>query len=207
MNLPVERILWAPTNSAHHNHLHVVGDPRMAQSELPTSGIWTPAIVEIVDALDARFGPGEHFIIDPDASWTHMGVYNPRKIAGTNIWSQHAGANAIDLGPYYGVEEQQKFYDFLTGKEEDMPLTDAEIAKIAKETATAVVSRVLTDSSNYADPPGLGRQVQLIRAKVGRNEFLLRKVLAELGQLDGVSIDVEALEEELAHGLAERLQE
>lgn len=118
MSLPIERILWAPTNSAHDNHLHVVGKPRMAQWELPTNGIWTPSINVIVDALDARFGQGEHFIINPDAAWTHMGVYNPRYIAGTKTWSQHAGANAIDIGPYYGQAEQQIFYDFLTGKEE-----------------------------------------------------------------------------------------
>lgn len=125
--LPIHRIIWAPDNDAHWNHLHVEGIPHMAQDELPTDGIWTPAIGAIFDALDARYGAGEHFIIDPDAAWTHMGVYNPRYIGGTTIWSQHAGANAIDIGPYYGVEEQQEFYDFLTRKEEDMTETQARI--------------------------------------------------------------------------------
>lgn len=130
--LPIAKILWAPTNAAHYNHLHVEGDPRFNQNQLPTNGIWTPAINAIVDALDAAIGPGEHFIIDPDAPWTHMGVYNPRYIAGTTIWSQHAGANAIDIGPYYGVEEQQLFYDFLTGKEEDVftPHEETQLKKL-----------------------------------------------------------------------------
>ncbi len=120
MSLPIARIIWYKTDpDAHGNHLHVEGDPRYHQWELPTNGIWTPAIGAIFDALSERYGEGEHFIIDPDAPWTHMGVYNPRYISGTSIWSQHAGANAIDIGPYYD-EEQQEFYDFLTGKEEDM---------------------------------------------------------------------------------------
>lgn len=120
MSLPIAKIIWYKTDPGPHgNHLHVEGDPRFAQWEMPTNGIWTPAINAIVDALDDRYGEGEHFIIDPDAPWTHMGVYNPRYISGTTIWSQHAGANAIDIGPYYD-EEQQEFYDFLTGKEEYM---------------------------------------------------------------------------------------
>ena len=45
---------------------------------------------------------------------------------------------------------------------DDMALSEEDLDRIA----TAVVSRVLTDSANYADPPGLGRQIQLIRANV-----------------------------------------
>lgn len=48
------------------------------------------------------------------------------------------------------------------GLEDDMPLSNSDVDRVA----TAVVSRVLTDSADYADPPGLGRQVQLIRATV-----------------------------------------
>lgn len=128
MSLPIAKIIWHKTDpsGAHDNHLHVEGDPRFFQSQLPTNGIWTPAIGAIFDALSARYGEGEHFIIDPDAPWTHMGVYNPRYIRGTTIWSQHAGANAIDIGPYY-YEEQQEFYDFLTRKEDDMTELQARI--------------------------------------------------------------------------------
>lgn len=116
--LPIERILWAPTNSAHHNHLHVVGDPRLSQSQLPTGGAWTRAIIEIVAELDRAFGEGAHWQSTDSigAGWTHMGVFNPRYIGGTSTWSQHAGANAIDIGPYYGVRGQQKFFDFLTAE-------------------------------------------------------------------------------------------
>lgn len=52
-------------------------------------------------------------------------------------------------------------YDLLP-LEDDMPLSEDDVQRVA----TAVVSRVLTDSANYADPPGLGRQIQLIRANV-----------------------------------------
>lgn len=50
------------------------------------------------------------FLIDPirdyiEDRWpdvTSKGVYNRRKIAGTNTWSQHAWANAWDIGPPKG---------------------------------------------------------------------------------------------------------
>ena len=40
---------------------------------------------------------------------------------GTTVWSQHAWANALDVGPYHGVDEQQRFYDFLMGKPVEVP--------------------------------------------------------------------------------------
>lgn len=128
MNLPIAKILWAPTNAAHYNHLHVEGAPTRGGD---CTSQWTPAIRQIVDALNDRFGTGGHYQVwDDSFGWTHMGVYNCRDIAGTTIPSQHSFSNAIDIGPYYGVEQQQKFLDFLTGKEEDMPLSDSDIQRI-----------------------------------------------------------------------------
>ena len=125
--LPVERILWAPTNSAHYNHLHVVGLPRLRQDELPTSFQVTDPIEVIMAALDEEFGVGDHYQVNDDSlGWTHMGIYNDRFIGDTSIWSQHAGGNAIDIGPYNGLDMQQKFYDFLTLKEDTMALTKHE---------------------------------------------------------------------------------
>lgn len=121
MSLPVERILWAKTNSAHHDHLHVVGDPRVNGTLADCNSNMTRSIQIIIRALDERFGKGGHHQHgDADSfGWTHMGVYNCRYIAGTTTPSQHAFANAVDIGPYYGVEEQQVFYDFLIGKENE----------------------------------------------------------------------------------------
>lgn len=135
MDLPVERILWAPTNRAHHNHLHVVGAPRVSGTlSKDCTSKWTDAVEVIVAALDLRFGQGGHWQVadwDGEFNWTHMGVYNCRPIGGTDTPSQHAFSNAIDIGPYYGVEQQQKFYDFLTGKDE-MAFTAHEV-KVLKD--------------------------------------------------------------------------
>ena len=114
MSLPVLKILWAPTNAAHYDHLHVEGDPKVEGTLADCSSTWTPAVRQIWEALDEQF-PG----------WTTLGVFNCRNIANTSIPSQHAFSNAIDIGPYYGVEEQQKFYDFLTGEDEMTPEQEA----------------------------------------------------------------------------------
>lgn len=137
MDLPVERILWAPTNSAHNNHLHVVGLPRKKGVPPFTNPGMTDSIEVIVAALDLRFGEGAYWQhADATTGWTHMGIYNRRRIAGSSTWSQHAYANAIDIGPYYGVEQQQKFYDFLTGKDE-MAFTAHEV-KVLKDLVSAL---------------------------------------------------------------------
>lgn len=132
---PVGLILWAGNNSAHHNHLHVeppstyrgYTDGRGDQPPTTTSGM-TDGVRAIYDALVERFGVGRYFTVADGADWTHMGWYNRRPISGSKRWSQHAWGNAIDIGPYYGVKEQEEFYNFLTGREEQM---DAEYEVIA----------------------------------------------------------------------------
>ncbi len=58
----------------------------------------------------------------PSSQWspgtTGRGIYNRRYIAGTTTWTQHSWSNAVDLGWLYGVKQQQKVYNFLTGREE-----------------------------------------------------------------------------------------
>lgn len=107
-------ILWAgnePEN--HYNHLHV--EPPQQLSGEPSD--WSPitqGLRAIIDALELAFGPYAYFTrATATTKWTHMGTFNRRKIAGSNTWSQHAYNNAIDIGPYYGIEQQRKFYEFL----------------------------------------------------------------------------------------------
>lgn len=117
MALPIRTILWAGNDSNHHDHLHVEGLPRKTGTPPLTNPGMTDSVEEIYTALVQKFGRPAYM---SGGDWTHMGWYNRRRIAGTTIWSQHAWSNALDIGPYYGVAEQQKFYDFLTGKEDDM---------------------------------------------------------------------------------------
>jgi hypothetical protein len=112
MDLPIKSILWAPSNDAHYNHLHVEGDPRFTGTPPTSNPGMSPAVAVIYQALKDEFGEPAYMT---GGDWTHMGWYNRRTIAGTTVWSQHAWSNALDIGPYYGVAEQQKFYDFLTG--------------------------------------------------------------------------------------------
>lgn len=118
--LPVGTILWAKNRpSDHNNHLHVEPPPprKTGVPPLKNPGM-SPGVRVIYDALVVEFGTGYYFT-DPEPPtalhWSHMGGWNRRKIAGTQTWSQHAWWNALDIGPYYGVAEQQRFYDFLTG--------------------------------------------------------------------------------------------
>ena len=116
----VGTILWAKNRpSDHYNHLHVEPPTRKTGTPPLTNPGMTDGVKAIYDGLTARFGTGYYFT-DPrsaDADWSHMGGWNRRMIAGTSTWSQHAWWNALDIGPFYGVEEQQRFYDFLTGQE------------------------------------------------------------------------------------------
>lgn len=127
MHFPIGTILWAGNNSKHLDHLHVeppsifIGytDGRGEQPPAHNPGM-SSGVQEIYRALIREFGEGDYFIDpEPDTEWTHMGWYNRRPIAGSLRWSQHAWGNAIDIGPYYGVNEQRKFFDFLTGKHMD----------------------------------------------------------------------------------------
>jgi hypothetical protein len=85
----------------------------------------TPSIKIILAALNERF-PGEKWLDgsrNPDGQWSPgtptRGIYNRRKIQPRNVtWSQHSWSNASDLGWLYGIAEQQRIYDFLTGKEQ-----------------------------------------------------------------------------------------
>lgn len=114
--LPIHKIIWAPA-PLHDNHLHVEGSPRFSGTPPLTNPGRSPSIDVIYKALTAEFGTPYYFTDDPPAgsSWSHMGWYNRRPPRGSSTgWSQHAYANALDIGPYYGRKEQQVFYDFLT---------------------------------------------------------------------------------------------
>jgi hypothetical protein len=124
MTLPIKSILWAPSNSAHYNHLHVEGDPRFTGTPPLGNPGMSPSVQVIYAALIDEFGMPAYMT---GGDWTHMGWYNRRPIAGTNSWSQHSWANALDIGPYYGVEEQQRFYDFLTGQQ--LPQQEADMQR------------------------------------------------------------------------------
>ena len=136
MALPIKSILWAPSNAAHYNHLHVEGDPRFTGTPPALNPGMSPAIQVIYAALTKEFGKPSYMT---GGDWTHMGWYNRRRIAGTSVWSQHAWSNALDIGPYYGVAQQKKFYDFLTNTGDDMALT-ADEEKFVKDMFKAVVT-------------------------------------------------------------------
>ena len=143
-DLPIAKIIWAGSDRTgnHDNHLHVEGDPIFTGTPPLTNPGMSPSVKIIYEALKRRFGTTAYFLDAKakDADWTHMGWYNRRKIAGSTTWSQHSWSNAIDLGPYWYVKEQQVFYDFLTGREaariEDMFTADE--LKILKDLCRAV---------------------------------------------------------------------
>lgn len=176
--LPVAKILWAPTNSAHYNHLHVEGPHVDGTLEEDCTPVWTPAVREIWDALSAEF-PG----------WSNMGVFNCRNIAGTNIPSQHAFSNAIDIGPYYGVEEQLPFYNFL--KEDSMP--DVGAVEGVDPVFDAVWKEMQAEGvfSQYTDPDDKPRMEELAAflsrytSHVVKDE--IRKAVAGLPTSSGLS--------------------
>jgi hypothetical protein len=110
----VGTILWAKSNAAHYDHIHVEPSTRSAGVPPLKNPGMTDGVRFIYEALEKEFGPGAYFVNPPAGTkWTHMGGWNRRYIGGTTIWSQHAWWNALDIGPYFGVEQQQDFYDFL----------------------------------------------------------------------------------------------
>lgn len=123
MHFEIGTILGAAYNAAHYNHIHVEPKKKMTGTPPESYPGITDGVQDIMDALEGEFGRGAYFLdaSAKDADWTHMGFYNRRKIAGSDTWSQHAWANALDIGPYYGVSGQKKFYDFLTSKEVHVP--------------------------------------------------------------------------------------
>lgn len=129
----VGTILWADNRPSDHNdHLHVEPPTRKSGTPPLRNPGMTDGVRVIYDALTLQFGHGEYFLDsngryvgdDPGVHWTHMGGWNRRKIAGSNTWSQHAWWNALDIGPYIGKVEQQRFYDFLTGASTLPPIGD-----------------------------------------------------------------------------------
>lgn len=89
--------------------------------------------------------------------------------------------------------------------EDDMPLSESDVDRVA----TAVVSRVLTDSANYADPPGLGRQIQLIRANVNATLKAVNNLnevdSAQLAQDIAAELETEGIPKATADLIAARL--
>lgn len=122
---PIRLILWAGNDANHDDHLHVEGDPKYTGTPPLTNPGMTPAVRAIYAAMNRRYGTPYYFLDPkpwPPPRWSHMGYWNRRHIDRdpNKPWSQHAYANALDIGPLYGVTEQQPIYDYLTGK--DIPL-------------------------------------------------------------------------------------
>lgn len=137
MRLPVHRIIWAATRADHHDHLHVEGSP-LGRGTPPADhpGI-TPSLKVILSHLDAAF-----------PEWPSLGIYNRRPIRAGGVdrpdlgWSQHAYANAVDIGSLFGVAAQRPYYKFLTREDhgnmkyrgvENVPTLAGEILPFAKD--------------------------------------------------------------------------
>lgn len=138
MALPILRILWAGNNSLHQDHLHVEGTPSRTGTPPLAKQNMTASVLTIYTALAVEFGQPAYFQdeMPPAPCWSHMGWYNRRKIAGSSVWSQHAWANALDIGPYDGVEEQQRFYDFLTGVSTPEPIPEDDLLPINTDSSS-----------------------------------------------------------------------
>ncbi len=114
-NLPIRLILWAGNRSDHKDHLHVEGVPLQTGTPPKKNPGPTYSLNIIINALNERF-----------EDWPNWGVYyrRPKRVDGRERpdlgWSQHAYANAVDIGPVIGQANQQVYYDFLTGKENHM---------------------------------------------------------------------------------------
>ena len=153
MTLPIARILWAGNNASHHDHLHVEGEPTYvgwttgygAQPPSYNPGQTDP-VKAIYEAMTAGFGTGYYFQDTPPAEprWAHMGWYNRRPIAGSTRWSQHAWANALDIGPLYGIDAQQGIYEYLINYEEDDMPTIEEIRAVVEEVVRVELDRLTT---------------------------------------------------------------
>ena len=166
MHFEIGTILGAAYNTAHYNHIHVEPPVKFYGEPPATVSGMTPGTQAIYDALEGEFGRGAYFLdADADtAGWTHMGWYNRRYIAGTTTWSQHSWANALDIGPYYGVAEQKKFYDFLTGKEPHTIMAEDVGQKVGVDDIfVAVWNEMLAEGvfSKYTDPDDEPRMEEL----------------------------------------------
>ncbi len=173
-DLPIHKILWAPTNAAHHNHLHVEGSPAKTGTPPLERQPMTPSVKAIYDALTVEFGTPYYFLDTPPAppNWSHMGWYNRRPIEGTNTWSQHSWSNALDIGPYYGVQGQQKFYDFLTTYGDDDMASPADamtqgdvnaavdwnkaFGQMTQDSQRKLMAKLVAMAQNYPEVPSGG---------------------------------------------------
>lgn len=121
---PIGVILWAGNRPGDHfDHIHVE-PPDQRSGKPPRSNPGpTPGLLRIQLALTAIFGDW------PD----DYGYYNRRKIAGSNTWSQHAYANAQDIGPLLGVKKQRPIYDYLTkGMVPEMVLDESSSGRVVR---------------------------------------------------------------------------
>lgn len=117
----VGTLLDADYNSAHADHIHAEPETKMTGIPPTSNPGMTTGVQKIYAALEDTFGRGRYFLDssgryvgnDPGVNWTHMGGYNRRKIAGKTTWSQHSWWNALDIGPYVGINAQKKFVNFL----------------------------------------------------------------------------------------------
>lgn len=206
MHFKIGTILGAEYNAAHYNHIHVE-PPVKFYGEPPASvSGMTPGTQAIYDALEEEFGPGAYFLdADADkAAWTHMGWYNRRYIGTGTTWSQHSWANALDIGPYYGVAGQKKFYDFLTGKEPHNMPEDVGQKVGVDDIFAAVWAEMIEEGvfSEHTDPDDEPRNEQLAaflsrythRVVLDEIQRVFRQLQTGAADLAGKTLTVEVKE-------------
>jgi len=208
MVFTVGTILDRHYNAAHADHIHV--EPKSKKTGTPpkTNPGMTAGVKAIYEALNAEFGPGRYFLDsngryvgnDKGVGWTHMGGWNRRKIAGSTAWSQHAYWNALDIGPYYG-KDQDKFVKFLkenTGKEIKTEDNDMAILTDKEQELLRAFLKELED---------LGSHVNFVRWIIPD----IRKGIVTVDELDkalkalGSNTTVDALARQLAKQANDRL--
>jgi hypothetical protein len=203
MPLPIHSILWAGNNASHHDHLHVEGIPyyegkTTGEGDQPPyyNPGQTDAVEAIYGAMEQGYGTGYYFqdTKPPEPAWSHMGWYNRRPIAGSTTWSQHAWANALDIGPLYGVEEQEPIYEYLINYEEDdMPT--------AEEVAAATVAKLMAEpiwSTNDGQGNQLNYETVISRDYRNTDELTVAHRKVKLGaDMSEVLKRLEAIEKKL----------
>lgn len=208
MVFTIGTILDRHYNAAHADHVHV--EPATKKSGTPpkTNPGMTAGVKAIYDALEAEFGPGRYFLDskgryvgnDKGVGWTHMGGWNRRPIAGSSSWSQHAWWNALDIGPYYGAD-QDKFIKFLkenTGKEIKTEDNDMAILTEKEQQHLRTFLKELED---------VGSHVNFVRWLIPD----IRKGIVTVDELDkalkalGSNTTVDALARQLAKQANDRL--
>lgn len=182
--LPILKIIWAENDPRNHgNHLHVEGDPAFTGTPpLKNPGL-SPSCQIIMDALIQEYGPVNY--IDTDSpGWSSMGWYNRRYIAGTTIWTQHSWSNAIDIGPYYGVAEQERFYKFLKGEIVTLP----DQVKIPLEWWAKDVFAEMIDKGYYTEEKDLDK----VRESYEFQQITVTQWRTIHGEVGSTAVDKEA---------------